>query len=157
MRHIADTACPSCVIQSLQVLFLVDFERCNTSYHETKRVAAERLPQQSGQLGLSVRHILTYRSFRSLLLVFRERRNHLAQSKKRLVDFNSFPDHLLLLLLGVALALTACQVHQLQLALNQGIRLLSVELVHCERQNAVGPRRLVVHQMSCLDLVFWPL
>jgi hypothetical protein len=57
----------------------------------------------------------------------------------------------------VALALTACQVHQLQLALNQGIRLRSVELVHCERQNAVGPRRLVVHQMSCLDLVFLAL
>ena len=107
--------------------------RSNVDEHERLRVAAERVLQQVGELGVAVRHVL---------LAGGERGDDGAERRERLVD-----RHRLLLRLPrglrLAEALRAREVDERELA-DVLVARLVVLRAHGERDDHVRARRLVV-------------
>ena len=133
MRYVRDAWGSGRVLQSWQVFFLVQVDRCQTSNHQTKAVSSQTLPQQRCQFWLTVRDVLLLLSF-NLICIFSKCGNYLSECKKRFVYFDSFLEEsgVYPVKICVTLALTSRQINQLELWHNVGFSIIDILLVHCE-------------------------
>ena len=122
--------------------------------HATEGVSSQGLPEQTGQLRVTVRDVDTRGVFlaRGYLV---QSAYHLSQSEQTLVDFNGFflclSSHI-----SVALSLRSSEIYELKLAEYHIIRILRFNLFHCECKYGVRSGRTRVHLMRPDYLVFEP-
>ena len=144
-RLVGDVACLTCVLHGRKIFVDLRVTRIQASDHETEAVAAERLAEETGQLGVTVRNVsrAVVASARRLFLI-RQRGDDLPEREQTFVDV----DRLFVDGAGLSLPLGARKVDQLQLRDDDVVEVPDVHLLDREAEHRVAAATAVVHVVA---------